>query len=68
MEMANMTNALQVFTYKEHQVRTTEVDGEVWFMAKDVCDILELSNSRMAVQELDKDEKGVSKTDTPGGM
>ena len=61
-------NALQVFSYKEHEVRTTEIDGEIWFVAKDVCDILEHSNSRMAVEELDEDEKGVSKVYTPGGM
>ena len=59
---------IAIFCYKSMPVRTVEVDDDTWFVAKDVCDILELSNSRMAVQELDEDEKGVSKTDTPGGI
>ena len=61
-------NEIAIFCYKSMPVRTVEVDGDTWFVAKDVCDILELANSRMAVQELDEDEKGVSKTDTPGGV
>ena len=62
-----MTNALQVFTYKNNEVRTVEVDGEVWFVAKDVCDILELSDVSMSTRNLDDDEKGTSKICTPGG-
>ncbi len=34
-------NALQVFNYKNREVRTTEIDGEVWFVAKDVALALE---------------------------
>ena len=53
-----MSNELQVFNYTEaHQIRTTVIDGEPWFVAKDVCDVLELSNSRKAVKSLDDDEK-----------
>ena len=52
-----MANALQVFDYKGANVRTVERDGEVWFVAKDVCDILEIKNSRDAVSALDDDEK-----------
>ena len=63
-----MESALQVFTYKEHQVRTTEIDGEVWLVAKDVADILEIQNIRQNMTELDEDEKGVCNVYTPGGM
>ena len=63
-----MESALQVFTYKAHQVRTVIISGEIWFVAKDVCDILEHSNHRMAIQDLDEDEKGVGEIYTPGGM
>ena len=63
-----MDNTLQVFNYKEQQVRTVEVNGEIWFVAKDVCDILELSDVSMATRNLDEDEKGTSKVCTPGGM
>ena len=52
-----MENALQVFSYNNQQLRTTEIDGETWLVAKDVCDILEIVNHRDAVQTLDEDEK-----------
>ncbi|MBQ3446929.1 MAG: Bro-N domain-containing protein [Synergistaceae bacterium] len=52
-----MTNALQVFSYKDRQVRTVERDGEVWFVAKDVCDVLEIKNTTDAIKSLDDDEK-----------
>ena len=63
-----MNNQLQVFSYGDNTVRTVLIDGEAWLVAKDVCDVLGLTNSRMAVQELDEDEKGVSSVYTPGGM
>lgn len=60
-------NALKVFSYNGAQVRTVEQNGEPWWVLKDVCDILGLSNSRMVVDRLDEDEKGVSQIDTLGG-
>lgn len=36
-------------------------------MAKDVCDVLGLENSRDTLVRLDADEKGVGSIDTPGG-
>lgn len=61
-------NALQVFNYKGREVRTTEIDGETWLVAKDVADILEIQNIRQNMDELDEDEKGVCNVYTPGGM
>lgn len=61
-------NALQVFRYKKQQVRTTEIDGEVWFVAKDVCDILGIINPSDAVKDFDEDEKGIAKIYTIHGM
>jgi prophage antirepressor-like protein len=52
------TNSIQLFNYEEHAVRTVAINGEVWFVAKDVCDVLGLTNAREAVSELDDDEKG----------
>ena len=63
-----MDTQLQVFDYHGSAIRTVDRDGDIWFVAKDVCDALELSNSRMAVLELDEDEKSVSKIYTPGGI
>lgn len=59
--------ALDVFQYAGQQVRTVIVEGEPWFVAADVCRILEHSNVSMAVAALDDDEKGLSTLDTPGG-
>ena len=64
-----MTNALQVFRYKDKQVRTVDHDGEVWFVAKDVCVILEIVDYHQAVEVLDEDEKGIGYSiPTPSGM
>ena len=62
-----MATELQVFNYEDNQVRTVQRDGETWWVLKDVCAVLGLSNSRMAAERLDEDEKGVSIIDTPGG-
>ena len=51
------TNSLQLFNYEGHSVRTTVVNGEVWFVAKDVCDILGLADVTSALRGLDDDEK-----------
>lgn len=62
-------NEIQLFSYGEEKrpVRTVEIDGEIWFVAKDVCDILELSNVSKTVQGLDEDEKDITKSYTLGG-
>jgi len=60
-------NELKVFNFNDLEVRTMIVNNEPWWVAKDVCDILEISNSRDALSRLDADEKGVVLTDTPGG-
>jgi len=62
-----MQSLQKVFDYKGQQVRTVIKNGQPWWVAKDVCDILDLGNSRMALERLDDDEKGVSLIDTPGG-
>ena len=49
------------------QVRVVDVNGEPWFVAKDVCECLELGNPRTSIALLDEDEKGVHTMDTPGG-
>ena len=52
-----MNNELQKFDFKGTSLRTlTDEAGEPWFVTKDVCDILGMSNPSMAVTALDKDE------------
>jgi prophage antirepressor-like protein len=55
-----MTKDLTIFNKEKFQVRTVIIDDEIWFIAKDVCDCLDLTNSRIAVSELN--QKGVSST------
>jgi Prophage antirepressor len=45
------------FTFQNALVRVYEHDGSSWFVAKDVCNILELANNRDAISELEDDEK-----------
>ena len=52
-----MNNALQVFNFEQREVRVVMKDGEPWWVAKDVCDVLELSNPTMALEGLDEDER-----------
>ncbi len=48
----------QVFNFRGSDIReVTDEYGEPWFVAKDVTDILEMSNGREAVRQLDIDEK-----------
>lgn len=53
-----MNAEIQTFHFNNATMRTlTDENGEPWFVAKDVCDILGLENSRKATAELDPDEK-----------
>ena len=50
--------------FNGNQLRIVEQNNEPWFVAKDVCDILEIKNSRQALTRLDSDEKaGVTLND-----
>jgi len=60
--------ALAPFAYQGHQIRViTDDHGVTWFVAADVCAVLEISKHRDALTRLDDDEKGVSAVPTPGG-
>lgn len=63
-------NELQVFKNAEFgSVRTTIIDGEPFFVGRDVAEILGYSNSRDAISKhVDEEDKGVAKCDTLGGM
>ena len=54
-----MRELQRVFDYGDHPVRTVVLNGEVWFIAKDVCEVLEINNSRQAITRLDEDEKAI---------
>ena len=66
-----MDNEIQVFQNEQFgqiRVGSDEVASEPWFVAKDVCAILELGNPRSSLALLDDDEKGVHSVDTLGGV
>lgn len=53
-----MNNEIQRFDFKGAALRTlTDEEGEPWFVAKDVCAVLELNNVSQALTRLDGDEK-----------
>ena len=62
-----MSAGIIPFDFESHAVRSVLIDGAPWFVAADVCRVLEIVNHRHAVSTLDEDEKGVVKTDTLGG-
>lgn len=56
------TDIIQPFDFKGHKVRTLTFEtGQTWWVLKDVCEVLGLSNPSRAAQRLDDDE--VSKFD-----
>lgn len=48
---------LVVLRFDGVNVRVVYLNGDPWFVAKDVCEALEISNSRDALKALDVDEK-----------
>ncbi|MBZ3666650.1 phage repressor protein [Pseudomonas monteilii] len=54
----NSTNVIP-FNFREQQVRTLVIAGEPWFVAADVCRVLEVGNTTQAVQALDEDERAM---------
>ena len=62
-----MTSNLSQFAFGDNQVRVVLIDSQPWFVAKDVCDVLAHTNSRMALERLKAYEKGVTTVYTLGG-
>ena len=59
---SNSNNSIQLFYYKGLSVRTVNIDGEIWFVAKDIADILGYSDATHATRYLDDDEKALFNT------
>ncbi len=59
---------LRPFVFDEALVRVrTDEQGNPWFVAKDVCSVLDIEKYRDAVARLDDDERGSVIVDTLGG-
>ena len=57
MQTENLTPIAFQFSATKQQIESVLIENEPYFIAKDICDILELSNSRKAIASLDEDEK-----------
>ena len=66
-ELPNASSALKLFENPQFRVRVIMRLGDPWFVAKDVCDCLVITNVSQACQALDEDEKGICKVETLGG-
>jgi prophage antirepressor-like protein len=49
--------SLMDYAFEGHTIRIWDADGNPWFVAKDVCDVLAHTNSRIALEMLDVDER-----------
>lgn len=52
-----MNELQKVFSYGKTEIRTVFKGEEVWFVAKDVCDVLEITNPSDALKRLEDDER-----------
>jgi len=62
-----MQTQLTVFNFKDQEVRTVMVNGEPWWVAKDVAEILDLGNMHSSLAKLEDDEKGLHTVETLSG-
>lgn len=62
-------NEIQIFENSEFgKIRTLKINGEPWFVGKDIAENLGYTEAAKAVRKyVDSEDKGVSKMDTPGG-
>ena len=63
-------NNLMKFENKEFgQIRVIELNGEPWFIGKDVAEKLGYAEPRSTVsKKVDKEDRGVAKIETPSGI
>ena len=65
--MSNQTQ-LSTFSFESKSIRTLAINNEPWFVAKDLCDTLKISNVSDALLKLDDDEKTtIGLTDSQAG-
>lgn len=51
-------NEVEIFKYEEKQVRTQLINNDIWFVGKDVADILGYSNTAKAIRDhVDEEDK-----------
>lgn len=55
--IAKIKQSFTTFQFGPHAIRVTDVKGEPWFVAIDVCKAMGIVNNRDALDKLDDDEK-----------
>lgn len=61
-------NELKNFSFEGRQIRALTIEGEPYFVGKDIAEVLGYSNSRKAIADhVDSEDKGVTKCYTLGG-
>lgn len=63
-----MNNLQLAFNYETLSVRTVCDASTIWFVLRDVCEVLGIADDKQVYNRLDNDEKGGYKIPTPGGM
>ncbi|UMU87416.1 HNH endonuclease [Klebsiella pneumoniae] len=63
--LAKTTKNYSTFAFDDRDVRVVAKDGEPWFLASDLCDVLGLDAT--SIRKLDDDEKGLHSMQTLGG-
>lgn len=61
-------NELQIFDYNGTPLRTVEKDGELWWVLKDVCEVIGIAKHTNVAARLEDDEKGACVMGTPSGQ
>lgn len=64
-----MKEEILKFTFEgTEEIRAIQIDGEPWFVGKDVAEILGYSQTAQAIRKhVDEEDKGVFEMNTPGG-
>lgn len=47
---------LSTFNFETHSIRVIAINNEPWFLSVDICNALNIANSRDAINKLDEDE------------
>lgn len=63
--LAKTESNYSTFAFDDKDVRVVAKDGEPWFLASDLCDVLGLDST--SIRKLDGDEKGLHSMQTLGG-
>ncbi|MEH2352576.1 BRO-N domain-containing protein [Nostoc sp.] len=59
--------SLSIFSFESHEIRFVGTASEPWWVAADVCAVLDIQNIRQNIAKLDAGERGVCTIDTLGG-